>query len=471
MLKNWMINSYINRVAICIIAPFALRAADIASSSDAFGRALIPDMVADPSIAEIDGTFYLYATTDGWGEGLKTAGTPVVWKSEDFLNWSFEGSIFPSDFDAKYWAPSSLVQHEGRYFLFPTLDEKITAVVADSPEGPFRGLDGRNITRSGGWNPYAIEQKHSIDAHIFEDDDGETYMVWALRRVVKLKEDMSGPDGRHVTFETKREGYSEGPYLFKRKGIYYYLYTLGGHENYQYAYMMSRKSPFGPWESPEKDIIATTAHKEGVFGPGHGCFFNPRGSDTWYFVYLEFGRESTNRQIFADRMEFNPDGTIRPVKLTKQGVGALRPVPERYRAPNIALGKKAAASSVAPEWHIPHRTDNSFKRTESFNPVNALDASNGSRWSAARGDTSPWWQIDLESVCEIKRTEAFFVKPAAGHAYRLEHSVDGTNWNYYGGHKQTILRSPHVDEKRVKTRYLRLTILAGEPGLWEFRVY
>ena len=34
-----------------------------------FGNALIPDMIADASIQEINGTFYCYATTDGYGIG------------------------------------------------------------------------------------------------------------------------------------------------------------------------------------------------------------------------------------------------------------------------------------------------------------------------------------------------------------------------------------------------------------------
>lgn len=49
-----------------------------------FGNALVPDMIADASIQEIDGMFYCYATTDGYGRGLETSGPPVVWKSEDF---------------------------------------------------------------------------------------------------------------------------------------------------------------------------------------------------------------------------------------------------------------------------------------------------------------------------------------------------------------------------------------------------
>ena len=113
-------------------------------------------MAADPSIVELDGTFYCYATTDGWGRGLETSGTPVVWKSKDFLNWSFSGSIYPADFDAKFWAPNACIRKDGRYYLFPTLDNHIMASVADSPEGPFRTLDGRDITRAGGWQRFPL---------------------------------------------------------------------------------------------------------------------------------------------------------------------------------------------------------------------------------------------------------------------------------------------------------------------------
>ncbi len=63
-----------------------------------FGNALIPDLLADPSIVEFNGVFYCYATTDGEGKHLSTSGLPVVWKSTDFLNWHFEGSIFPPGF-------------------------------------------------------------------------------------------------------------------------------------------------------------------------------------------------------------------------------------------------------------------------------------------------------------------------------------------------------------------------------------
>jgi beta-xylosidase len=448
---------------------FALTTLHAQPPPNPFGQALIPDLLADPSIADIDGMFYCYATTDGAGGGLSTSGTPVVWKSQDFLNWSFKGSSFPPAFDAKYWAPSTPVRKDGRYYSFPTLDGKITAVVADSPEGPFRAVDGKEINKQSGWQPLPIEQKSSIDAEVFVDDDSQAYMVWSRRRMIKLEPDLLAPDGPEITLQTKRQGYSEGPFLFKRKGIYYYLYTLGGHEAYQYAYMMSRKSPLGPWETPAQDIIATTDHQEKVFGPGHACFFHPQHSEQWYMVYLEYGRGGTTRQIYADKMNFNTDGTIQPVKLTKSGVGALRSVADR--SPNLALGKTATASSTLPDLKVQPRTDKALNRTETYAPANALDGSNGSRWLAAENDSAAWWQLDLGASREIKRTEAYFVKPTAGHAYKLESSLDGETWQPYGGHEDIILQSPHTDTKTARARYLRLTILKGTPGLWEFRVY
>lgn len=55
-----------------------------------FGNPIIPDTVADPSVVEFDGMYYLYGTTD-IGTGLGASGIPVVWKSADFINWSFTG--------------------------------------------------------------------------------------------------------------------------------------------------------------------------------------------------------------------------------------------------------------------------------------------------------------------------------------------------------------------------------------------
>jgi hypothetical protein len=455
---------------VLAIAPFgAVAEAQATRAARAFGYPLIPDLVADPTVVDIDGVFYCYATTDGFSAGLAASGPPVVWKSKDFLNWSFAGSLFPDGFALKYWAPSSPIRSNGRFYLFPTLNERITAVTADSPEGPFRRRDGGRVLTSADLRPFPIAVGKPIDAEVFVDDDGSPYMVWAQRGICRLKPGLDSPDGEQTLVPTKREGYSEGPFLFKRNGIYYYLYTLDGHETYHYAYMMSRTSPMGPWEAPAADIFAETDYRQGIYGPGHGSVFHPRGSAQWYFVYLEYGRSGSTRQIYADKLDFNPDGTIRPVKLTKAGVGALRPAPSP--AKNLALGAAATSSSTLDEIRVKPRNFPALDRTEDFVPANAVDGSNGSRWLARDGDANPWFQVDLGRVRPIQRTEAYFVKPTAGHAYRLEISTDGRRWLAHGGHETLIRQSPHVDSAPARARFVRLTILKGTPGLWEFRVF
>ena len=326
----------------------------MAQVTNPFGNALIPDMVADASIVDIDGTFYCYATTDGYGRGLETSGPPVVWKSKDFVHWSFNGIYFPSASKEKYWAPSKVVQANGRYYIYPTINGYMYPAVADSPEGPFKLARGKDEFHL----PYTsstllqTEDPGGIDAEVFIDDDGQAYLFWGRRHVAKLAKDMITVDSVVHVLSTPHKQYSEGPIFFKRKGIYYYLYTIGGDEKYQYAYGMSRVSPLGPYEFPEQDIISTTDYAKGVFGPGHGCVFHPEGTDDYYFAYLEFGRRSTNRQTYVNRLEFNEDGTIRPVELDLNGVGALREV-EREKPLRIDT---VWASSVAEPLRIqsPH---------------------------------------------------------------------------------------------------------------------
>ena len=264
-----------------------------------FGHALVPDMIADASIELIGDTFYCYATTDGYGRGLETSGPPVVWKSRDFVHWSFEGTCFPSAEHEKYWAPSKAVQRGDKWYIYPTVNGFMHVAVADSPDGPFSLVGGVDKFEKP-FTPTATllqgDDRGGIDAEVFIDDDGQAYIFWGGRRAARLGEDMRTlSDVR--TLETRRKEYSEGPIFFKRNGIYYYLYTIGGDECYEYYYMMSRTSPLGPYEIPEEDRVSTTSVRRGVFGPGHGCVFNV-GED-YYFAFLEFSRRSTNRPAIS----------------------------------------------------------------------------------------------------------------------------------------------------------------------------
>lgn len=449
---------------ICLIICFPLNA----QVDNPFGKALVPDMIADASIVEIDGTFYCYATTDGYDNGLKTSGPPVVWKSKDFLHWSFNGTYFPSAMQQVYWAPSKAIAANGKYYIYPTINGYMYPAVANSPEGPFRLAIGKDEFH----RPYTSstllqgEDRYGIDAEIFIDDDGQAYAFWGGRKVAKLKSDMITLDSIQ-TLTTPHKEYSEGPIFFKRKGIYYYLYTIGGDEKYQYAYMMSKVSPFGPYEYPKEDIISTTNYDIGLYGPGHGCVFNLQGTDAYYFAFLEFGRRSTNRQTYVNKISFNKDGTINPIKVTMEGVGALR----KMKVAKPLKVKAISTSSIMSPLKIKYMKDSLFHRTEYFDPSFIVDRANGSRWMAAEDDHNAWVTVDLGKVRKVHGSDIFFVRPTAGHAYKIETSDDGYHWNVFCEQKVKRMQSPHSDQLNLKCRYIRVWITEGLAGIWEWNIY
>ena len=433
-----------------------------------FGNALVPDMIADASIQQINGTFYCFATIDGYGRGLETSGPPTVWKSEDFVNWQFEGIYFPSAKEQVYWAPSKVVPYKDKYYIFPTINGYMYPSVAENPDGPFRVVKGEDKFERPFTNSTLLMEgdRYGIDAEIFIDDDGQRYIFWSKRHVAKLSEDMAHLASEPIELPSPHDTYSEGPIFFKRNGIYYYLYTLEGHEKYQYAYMYSKVSPMGPYEVPEKDIITCTNKSTGVYGPGHGSVFCVEGTDDWYFAFLEFGRRSTNRQTYVNKMEFNADGTIKPVEVSLEGVGALKKVKTRKALPITAV----KASSVCEPQDIEPIWDQTFDRTEYFDAEFAVDGANGSRWMAKENDQLAWFTIDLGKVRKVKNSHLCFVRPTAGHSYVMETSNDGNTWKVLAVHQENTAKSPHTDKVNTRCRYLRVRITEGVAGIWEWKV-
>ncbi|MFL5746179.1 MAG: family 43 glycosylhydrolase [Niastella sp.] len=455
---------------ITMISPLALQAQQPVNP---FGHALIPDMIADASIQVIDGVFYCYATTDGYDSGLNTSGPPVLWKSKDFVHWSFSGTYFPSAVGQKYWAPSKAVAANGKYYLYPTVNGFMYAAVAASPDGPFRLASGPDTFYAPFTAATLLKSKngkppYGIDAEIFIDDDQQAYIYWQRRKAAKLHADMTTVDTNEMTISTPHTSYSEGPIFFKRKGIYYYLYTIGGAEKYQYAYVTSKVSPLGPFEFPKgNNVISTTDYDRQIYGPGHGCVFNMPGTNDYYFAYLEFGRGSTNRQTYVNKLEFDEEGAIRAVKLTMDGVGALLPEKTPARKKIIHMN----ASSIRPALNIKPEGDSLLHRTEEFDPLFAVDGANGSRWMASPADSACWIMADLGKTAKITRSELYFVRPTAGHAYVLEYSKDGQTWMACGGHADIKMQSPHTDELNIHARYLRARITQGVKGVWEWNIY
>jgi len=444
---------------------------------------VVPDTIADPTVVNFDGTYYLYATTDVDQE-LRVSGIPVVWKSRDLLNWSFDGLLMPDlDWtapDRKYWAPGRVLRRrEGgawKYYLFFTCEGPTYAAVADRPEGPFKLANGENSEIGRNKTKGVVSD---IDGCPFVDDDSKAYIFWRKRQAARLRDDWLGLEGAPVTIKTRSSAYSEGPFMIKRSGVYYYFYTLSGCADYRNAYLMSRVSPLGPFVTPEEDVVVRSDLAGGVWGPGHGFAFEAPGTDQWFFAYLEFGMGGTTRQVFIDRMDFNPDGTVRPVRVSRQGIGPQTGMRDpgnlaEFAAVEVSSARpvRIAKGRMAPiDYPGDAPKGMELLRAESYAGANATDGSNGTRWWAEAKDTLPWMTVDLGAVREVGRCEMAFIFPTRGHAWTLERSEDGRVWQLCGSQTERVARSPHVAAGIGRARYLRVRILAGEPGLWSFKAF
>jgi beta-xylosidase len=230
------------------------------------------------------------------------------------------------------WAPS-VIERNGKYFLFfgandiQSDDETggIGVAVADSPEGPYRDYLGRPL----------IDKFHNgaqpIDQFVFEDTDGKLYLIyggWRHCNIVKLRDDLKGvePMSEGTLFrEITPEGYVEGPFMFIRNGRYYFMWSEGGWTgpDYNVAYAIS-DSLFGPYERIGRIIQQDTSIATGA---GHHSVIMIPGTDEYYFVYHRRPAGQTDRnsrEVCIEKMEFDKDGFIKPVIITREGVPARR---------------------------------------------------------------------------------------------------------------------------------------------------
>ena len=228
------------------------------------------------------------------------------------------------------WAPSA-IHLNGKYYLFfaandiqktDTFPGGIGIAVSDTPGGPFIDALGKPL----------IGQFHNgaqpIDPMVYQDDDGAIYLYFGgqghcvvARLAPDLKSVIPLADGQ-LYKEITPEHYVEGPWMLKRNGIYYFMWSEGdwGDSTYGVAYATSA-SPTGPFHRVGKILGTDPAIAN---GPGHHSVLHLPGTDAWYIVYHRhpLGTTGPNERVLAiDRMLFDADGNIEPIKMTKDGPG------------------------------------------------------------------------------------------------------------------------------------------------------
>ena len=289
------------------------------------GNPLFPGWYADPEIHCFDGRYYLYPTTSGpYDEQTYFE----CFSSDDLTNWKNEGVIlrledvsWSTNFAA--WAPSCAQSpRDGKfYFYFSAGDGAgIGVAVSDSPTGPFKDAIGKPLV---GHYPHGAQP---IDAHCFVDDDGRSYLYFGghAKCVVAPLTPTMCAFNRDFRDITPSPHYVEGPFMIKRNGLYYLMWSEGGWADSTYlaAYGVA-DNPFGPFQNAGKIL---ENNPEIALAAGHHSVLQlPNTEDEWVICYHCRPLSETNghhRVVCLDRLEFRADGSIAPVILTHSGVAA-----------------------------------------------------------------------------------------------------------------------------------------------------
>ena len=154
----------------------------------------------------------------------------------------------------------------------------------------------------------------------------------------ELNDDMTSIKTETETLMTPHGGtlkdyaYREAPYVFKRNGLYYFMWSVDdtGAANYHVAYGTST-SPLGPITVADNPVVLIQDPEKEIYGTAHNSVLQIPGKDEWYIVYHRINKNhidrsmqpGIHREVCIDKMEFNADGTIKPVKPTTHGVRQL----------------------------------------------------------------------------------------------------------------------------------------------------
>ncbi len=284
---------------------------------------IFPGWYADPEIHFFENKFWVYPTTS---MAFEKQTFFEAFSSPDLIHWTNEGRIldfgdilWSTQFAA--WAPSC-AHKNGKYFFYFSAGDGagIGVAMGDSPKGPFRDALGHPLV---GFYPHGAQP---IDAHCFGDDDGQSYLYFGGHGecvVARLAPTMRAfnTDFRRIT---PCESFVEGPFMVKRRGLYYLMWSEGGWGDHSYraAYGIGQ-SPWGPFE-PQGTLLCNDERIARAAGH-HSVLQLPEKEDEWVVCYHRRPLEETDanhRVTCLEPFHFRADGTIEPVVLSHEGVGS-----------------------------------------------------------------------------------------------------------------------------------------------------
>ncbi|MGY8896903.1 MAG: family 43 glycosylhydrolase [Paraglaciecola sp.] len=296
------------------------------SSSVLADNPLVTHMfTADPTARVFEDKVYIYPSTDvvceeGFGNNGFCMPSYNVFSSSNLHDWQDHGTIVDQT-DVPWgkkdgfgmWAPDAIEKNGTYYFYFPDipLDEsgfrRIGVATSKSPAGPFTV------------NKDYIKGVSGIDPNVFIDDDGQAYLYFGGGEklyVAKLQPNMVELASEPQEVKGLPSKYKEGPFLFKRNGLYYFTFPHSPSGSEELAYAVG-DSPLGPFEYQG---MFMQRWRDGIWTNHHSVV---EYEDQWYVFYHhhQISQNQHLRSMRADKLFFDNRGHIQMVTPTERGIG------------------------------------------------------------------------------------------------------------------------------------------------------
>lgn len=275
-----------------------------ATYNNSFDSAQIPNQwpnygIGDPFVYRYNGTYYLYPSTSD--RGVRG------YKSIDLMNWEPVtgdglpyGYVLSPDYVTETtvaYAPE-VTYYDGWFYLCESqAGTGHYFFRSRSPEGPFV--------------PYTGNVGESIDGSFFIDDDGQAYFLRAKAETIRIttfNDDFTLSNEAFDIENTSMGGWTEGPYVLKRNGIYYLTFT-GVHvasHGYKvgYSYLKDASSVFSRYDYTRGDNFLINTDDE-WHTLGHSSTTMGPDMDSYYIAYHSRSNGVWGRQFNLSRLLFN----------------------------------------------------------------------------------------------------------------------------------------------------------------------
>jgi arabinan endo-1,5-alpha-L-arabinosidase len=297
--------------------------ASVAQAPATYTNPVVTPVAADPDVVRApDGTFYLYATQDDWGDGGGSHLVPVF-RSTDLVKWEYAKDAFTAPPSWKsgggfVWAPD-VHYRGGSYYLFYAAslwgdpDPCIGLATSKTPEGPFQD-QGKAVFCS-----QDIGVANSIDPFLF-NDPARPVLFWGSFNgiyAIALSPDLAKTVGPKVEIADSR---FEGTFIYKKKGYYYFFGSSGsccdGANSSYTLYVGRSKNLLGPYlDSSGQDLRygggdQILSRNEAWVGPGHNSVIADDSGNDWLVYHAMPAQDAvlpngTNRREgLIDRLEW-----------------------------------------------------------------------------------------------------------------------------------------------------------------------